>query len=188
VPPPWLSPMSLEAILAAEMEEDAFSPNPKFPPRLKSKSYGYDSNAGVTSPPFLAQSTIEGGKEGRLPYHWFELASLLLAKAPDSFINFSTDKGSGAENVRRLLRDIREVRKAKLRSGMKALEGGGVVSLRGVGGMEVSEERGYVVGIVQGLRMIGASREGTRREREGDGGEDGVGGGEEDDDGSDMDL
>lgn len=92
---------------------------------------------------------------------------------------------SGAENVRRLLRDIREVRKAKLRSGMKELAGGGVVSLRGVGGMEVAESRGFVVGVVGGLRQVGGSREGVRREREGEGGEDENDGDEE---GDEMDL
>jgi GINS complex subunit 2 len=48
-----------------------------------------------------------------------------------------------------------------------------VVSLRGVGAMEVCGERGFVVGVVGGLRVLGSSREGARREREG---EDGGGG------------
>lgn len=49
---------------------------------------------------------------------------------------------------------------------MKGLEGGGVVSLRGVGAMEVCVERGFVTGVVGGLRTIGSSREAARRERE----------------------
>jgi len=53
---------------------------------------------------------------------------------------------------------------------MKALEGGGVVSLRGVGAMEVCQERGFVVGVVGGLRALGSSREAARREAEADGG------------------
>lgn len=76
-------------------------------------------------------------------------------------------------SIRGLLRDIREVRASKLRAGMKGLEGGGVVSLRGVGAMEVYSERSFVVGVIGGLRLLGASREVSRREaEEGDGGSD----------------
>jgi GINS complex subunit 2 len=69
---------------------------------------------------------------------------------------------------------------------MKGLEGGGVVSLRGVGAMEVAVERGFVVGVVGGLRAVGGSREAARREREGEeggfgAGAGGIGLGEEDD-------
>ena len=70
---------------------------------------------------------------------------------------------------------------------MKGLEGGGVVSLRGVGAMEVAMERGFVVGVVGGLRAVGGSREAARREREG---EDDLGAGgwadEENDEGMDF--
>lgn len=76
---------------------------------------------------------------------------------------------------------------------MVALEGGGVVSLRGVGAMELSAERGFVVGVVGGLRRLGKSREEARR-RDGDGdGEDGERGGtgrdwDADDDEDGMEL
>jgi len=61
-----------------------------------------------------------------------------------------------------------------MRKSMGDLEGGGVVSLRGVGALEVAEERGFVTGVIGGLRKLGESRESARREREG---EDGGGGG-----------
>ncbi len=65
-----------------------------------------------------------------------------------------------------LVRSIREVRQAKIREGLGTLEGGGVVSLRGVSGLEVSEERGFMVGVMDGLREIGANREWLRRKEE----------------------
>lgn len=58
---------------------------------------------------------------------------------------------------------------AKMRSSVRVLEGGGVTSLRGVGAMEVAEGRGFIVGVMGGLRKLGASREATRRERDDEG-------------------
>lgn len=72
---------------------------------------------------------------------------------------------------------------AKIRSSVKTLEGGGLTSLLGVGAMEISEGRQFIVGVMDGLRKLGASREIARREREG---EDGGGGGDSEDD--DMDV
>jgi GINS complex subunit 2 len=86
--------------------------------------------------------------------------------------------------VRTLLRDLREVRLAKMRASTKELGGGGVSSLRGVGAMEVAEGRQFIVGVMDGLRKLGTSKESARREREEDGG---VGGGSDDDD-DEMDL
>lgn len=60
-----------------------------------------------------------------------------------------------------------------MREGLRELEGGGVVSLRGVGGLEVAEERGFVTGVVSGLRRLAASKEAARQERGDD--EDGTG-------------
>lgn len=58
---------------------------------------------------------------------------------------------------------------AKMRASIRVLEGGGVSSLRGVGAMEVAEGRGFIVGVMDGLRLLGASREVARREREAEG-------------------
>jgi GINS complex subunit 2 len=101
---------------------------------------------------------------------------MLLAHASD-------DVASSSE-VRSLLRDLQEVRAAKMRSSTAQLEGGvdGVMSLRGVGAMELAESRGFVVGVVEGVRKLGASTEATRRDEEEQGG------GNESDEPSDEDM
>ena len=86
------------------------------------------------------------------------------------------------DNVRRLMRDLREVRMAKMRAGVNVLEGGREVNLNGVGGMEVSEGRAFIGGVVDGLRKIEASKEMSRREREAEERENGIGGGDEEED------
>ena len=50
------------------------------------------------------------------------------------------------------MRDLREARMAKIRAGSGILEGGGEVKMNGVGGMEVSERRAFICGVVDGLR------------------------------------
>jgi len=90
------------------------------------------------------------------------------------------------DSVRRLMRDLREVRMAKMRAGVGVLEGGREVNMNGVGGMEVAEGRAFIGGVVDGLRRIGASKEMMRREREAEERENGVEGGEEDEDEMDM--
>lgn len=69
-----------------------------------------------------------------------------------------------------------------MRASTAALEGGvdGVMSLRGVGAMELAENRGFVTTVVDGVRKIGASAEVTRREEDG--------GGDNDDEQSDDDM
>ena len=89
------------------------------------------------------------------------------------------------DNVRRLMRDLREVRMAKMRAGVGVLEGGREVNMNGVGGMEVAEGRAFIGGVVDGLRKIGASKELSRREREAEERENGMGGDEDEDD---MDI
>ena len=84
--------------------------------------------------------------------------------------------------VRRLIRDLREVRMAKLRAGVSVLEGGREVGMKGVGGIEVTEGRAFIGGVVDGLRKIGASKELSRKEREAEEREGGLGGGGDDDD------
>lgn len=85
---------------------------------------------------------------------------MLLAHAGDDIVS--------ASEVRSLLRDLQEVRAAKMRSSTAQLESGvdGVMSLRGVGAMELAESRGFVTGVVEGVRKIGASGEAVRREEE----------------------
>ncbi|KAL3428503.1 DNA replication complex GINS protein PSF2 [Phlyctema vagabunda] len=164
LPPPWLLPTSLEKILRYETETspDTFSPPPPHP-------YPRSTRPSITdtiSPPFLPSSTAESPPD-YLPYHWLELGEILLEACSDDI----PDPG----RVRTLLRDLREVRMAKMRASTKEFDvDGGANSILGVGAMEVAEGRQFIVGVMDGLRKLGASREAARREREeagGDGGE-----------------
>jgi hypothetical protein len=75
---------------------------------------------------------------------------MLLEAASDDF--------EDPDNVRKLLRGLREVRMAKLRSGVEVLDAGGGVKMNGVGGMEVGEGRAFVTGVIDGLRFVIVSR------------------------------
>ena len=108
------------------------------------------------SPPFTRDSSTSRAQEDALPYHWLELSHLLLSHASDDF--------DDPDTVRRLVRDLREVRMSKLRKGYKVLDAAGGLKINGVGGMEIAEVRGFVGGVIDGLRRINKSREDTRRE------------------------
>lgn len=82
-------------------------------------------------------------------------------------LDAASDDVGEPDRVRQLLRDIREVRLAKMRKGVEVLSGDGEgTRLDGVGAMEVSESRGFITGVMDGLRKIDASREQARRDRE----------------------
>ncbi|KAF2142590.1 uncharacterized protein K452DRAFT_350902 [Aplosporella prunicola CBS 121167] len=166
VPPPWLHPDSLNTILEIETEhESAFAPAPPLPSSNNNNSNTASTStttyagldATTSSPPFVLTSTASAPPTA-LPYHWLELGEMLLSAAPDDFAD--------PDLVRRLMRDLREVRMAKLRAGVDALDAGAGVRMNGVGGMEVAEGRSFIAGVVDGLRRVGASREQARRERE----------------------
>ncbi|KAG9243452.1 GINS complex protein-domain-containing protein [Calycina marina] len=164
LPPPWLHPQSLDKILKYETETspEGFSPPPPHPYLLTTRPASTDT----ISPPFLPSSTA-GAPAGYLPYHWLELGEILLEACPDDLPD--------PNRIRTQLRDLREVRMAKIRHRTKDLEGGGITSLRGVGAMEVSEGRGFIVGVMDGIRKLGSNREVARREREEyEGGEGGI--------------
>lgn len=86
------------------------------------------------------------------------MAELLLEVAADDV--------TSADEVRSLMRDLREVRLAKMRRGVEAVSGEHGVRLDGVGAMELAESRGLITGMMNGLRKIGNSRELARREQE----------------------
>ena len=87
-----------------------------------------------------------------LPYHWLEVGTLLLEAASDDLVE--------PDQIRRLLRDLREARMAKMRRGVDVLDaaaiGGGSsgVALTGIGAMEIGEGRGFVTGVVEELRLV----------------------------------
>ncbi|KAI0185804.1 hypothetical protein EV127DRAFT_455982 [Xylaria flabelliformis] len=177
VPPPWLLPASLQEIIHIETNVDpqAFSPPPPPPMRSDGRGIARPYAELILAPPFLPSCT-QDAPSGYLPYHWLEIAETLLAHAADDIPN--------APEVRALLRDLQEVRAAKMRGSTQHLEGGGgVLNLRGVGAMELAESRGFVLGVVDGVRKLGASIEASRREEELERGDDG---GDESDD--DMEL
>ncbi|SPO00086.1 probable DNA replication complex GINS protein PSF2 [Cephalotrichum gorgonifer] len=169
VPPPWLHPTSLAEIVHHEtnVDPDAFSPPP--PPPVRPDGYGSvrrvdgsdvdPSREPALSPPFLPSCTADAPTSA-LPYHWLEVSEMILAHASDDV--------PSPEEARTLLRDLREVRAAKMRASTAQFEGGvaGVMSLTGVGAMELAESRGFVLGVVEGVRKLGASAEAARREEE----------------------
>ncbi|OAA60814.1 DNA replication complex GINS protein psf2 [Cordyceps fumosorosea ARSEF 2679] len=181
VAPAWLHPASLRDIVHHETTIDTAGWAPPPPPPVRADSTGNarplndpDSTTPL-SPPFLPSCTADA-PSGAIPYHWRELAEMLLTHAHD-------DVPSAAE-VRSLLRDLQEVRDAKMRESTARLEAGidGVMSLRGVGAMELAESRGFLTAVVEGVRKLGASAEATRREEEEE-----AGGADDDYDGSDDD-
>ncbi|PWY84682.1 GINS complex, PSF2 component [Aspergillus sclerotioniger CBS 115572] len=177
LPPPWLHPESLELILEIETKNDeyqhAFSPPPPLPgqptprdrrPPIAAPRYTPSGQKYYAAPPFLPQNAardhIPPGEPPALPFHWLEVGTMLLEAASDDLVE--------PDQTRRLLKELREVRMAKIRSGVDVLDaaamGGGGVALTGVGAMELGEERRFITGVVDGLRRIGASKEQARRE------------------------
>lgn len=145
LPPPWLNPEALSAILDIEVDnEDLFSPPPPLPAAKTLPSDQYlDQSSLEVSAPFLPSSTSNAAPDA-LPYHWLELSHMLLAHASDDF--------EEADTVRGLLRDLKEVRMAKLRKGIRVLDAGAGVQMNGVGALEIAESRSFFAGVVDGLR------------------------------------
>ncbi|KAJ9212074.1 hypothetical protein DTO166G4_6351 [Paecilomyces variotii] len=174
LPPDWLHPEPLSLILEIETQrseyKDAFSPPPPLRgqgnPRGRTARRTLDGQLYFPAPPFLPQNVartnaMPSGEPPSLPYHWLEVGNMLLDAASDDLVE--------PDQLRRLLKDLREVRMAKMRKGVDVLDaaatGGGGVALTGVGAMEIGEGRGFVAGVVEGLRKIGASKELARREQ-----------------------
>ena len=127
-----------------------FSPAPELPAATGTSAYGneeYLSHDSLEiSTPFVKDTSTSRAPNDALPYHWLELGHLLLTHAADDF--------EDPDAVRRLLRDLREVRMSKLRKGFRVLDAGAGVKMNGVGGMEVAEVRGFVGGMLDGLRLV----------------------------------
>jgi GINS complex subunit 2 len=172
---------SLQYILELETVhfQDSFAPAPPPPPE-EVKQTDYNGRPFTMTAPFIESCTentsgTENAPATALPYHWYEMAEMLLDAASDDFTQ--------PDQIRQLLRDIREVRLAKMRKGVEVLSGeGDGVRLDGVGAMELSESRAFIAGVIDGLRKIGASKEQARREREEEERENGRYGADEDED------
>ncbi|KAK3389221.1 GINS complex protein-domain-containing protein [Podospora didyma] len=179
VPPPWLHPASLADIIHRETKGAGFSAPPPPPARANPHEPGrarrFADDDVTLSPPFQPSCTANA-PAGYLPYHWLEVAESLLTHAGD-------DMAAPVGEVRSLLRDLVEVRAAKMRDSISELQGleRGMMLLTGVGSIELAESRGFVLGVVDGVRKIGASTEATRRDKE-------EMGDERDDEGSDDDM
>lgn len=161
VPPAWLSTDVLSRILDTELEEsgEAFSPAPSLPPGRYLPSDDPEARLEF-SPPFIPTNAEAGflsyhkhistdteqalDETKLLPYHWMELAHLFLTHAADNIYN--------PDAVRRLVRDLKEARSAKIRRGTSVLDAGSGVKMNGVGAMEIAEARTFITGVVDGLR------------------------------------
>lgn len=73
-------------------------------------------------------------------------------------LDTASDDVVDPDQTRRLLKEMREVRSAKIRSGIDALDlaagPGGGIALTGIGAMEIGEGRGFIGGVVDGLRYV----------------------------------
>jgi GINS complex subunit 2 len=132
-----------------ELTAAVFSPSPNLPPpkgnALPEDPYLYPASL-ETSPPYLTDSATTRAQADALPYHWLEISHLLLTHAADDFV--------APDEVRTLVRDLREIRMSKLRKGFKVLGPEAGVKMNGVGGMEIAEVRGFVGGVIDGLRWV----------------------------------
>ncbi|KAK5110765.1 hypothetical protein LTR62_005642 [Meristemomyces frigidus] len=180
-PPPWLSAEALTHILDFETDErtaEVLSPAPALPRATSTAPLEGDPYLSLDSlefsAPFAKNAATSRAQQDALPYHWLELGHLLLTHASDDF--------DDPDTIRKLLRDLREVRMSKLRKGFKVLGPGAGIKMNGVGGMEIAEVRGFVEGMVNGLRKINRSREESRKEREAEDRENGLGSGSYQDD------
>lgn len=172
-PPLWLNPTVLSSILDRETSNAETNGDLTHQPLHTANDSGVNSRLSGAppseTPPFQPDSVASRGgqtlpsEEMNLPYHWLELSQLLLAHASDDIPE--------SEVVRRLLRDLREIRAAKIRAKMEQLSAGAGVRMNGVGAMELGECRVFASGVVDNLRKINASREvGQREEWEESGG------------------
>lgn len=165
---------SLREILEYETTHyvDTFAPAPPLPPLAPNRGSDYDTvprrnrdnNAPPEaraydtegqevrfSPPFLSDMTSTA-KPDALPYHYYEFAEMLLDAAADDI--------ASPDDTRSLLRDIREVRLAKMRKGFGAIsDGSEVMRLDGVSAMELAESRQFIMGVMSGLSALTANRQ-----------------------------
>lgn len=143
-PPTLLAPAQDGNTGARQQQRGRRAPRPR---------YNIDGKRYIPSPPFLLQNTVEVEQNDEilqsLPYHWLEFATMLLDVASDDI--------QDSDQIRRCIRDIREVRMSKMRQLIDGLDatavgGGDGLALTGVGAMEIGEARGFIAGAAEALR------------------------------------
>lgn len=82
-----------------------------------------------------------------LPWHWLETSKAILAEASEDLVD-------APHAVRLVLQDLREVRWAKSRRGLRELNEV-YLQLDGLSWMEINEMRGLVVGVMAKMKELG---------------------------------
>ncbi|KAI5283270.1 DNA replication protein psf2 [Ascosphaera aggregata] len=176
VPPAWLNVDNLALILEIETDndklKDVLSPPPPLATDRKDDEepemkFTLDGQKYYDAPPFLLQNHAVDNLDSdvsdtRLPYHWLELATMLLDAASDDI--------ASADQVRMLIKELRETRMEKMRRKVASLDattgkGGGGLSFTGAGALEIGESRVFMSEVAETLRQIGTSKEEVYKER-----------------------
>lgn len=89
----------------------------------------------------------------QLPWRWLETAQAVLDIAKD-------DLPSPPHLIRNLLRDIREIRQAKARAGIKEINESHL-RMDNLGVMEINELRPFVGSVMDQLRQLAQTRHGA---------------------------
>ncbi|KAI8805660.1 hypothetical protein BJ742DRAFT_819573 [Cladochytrium replicatum] len=98
----------------------------------------------------LRDETTEKNQFSALPFHYVEIAEILLDSASDDVPQ--------AEEIRRLIKDLRELRYNKARDGLQHLDGS-YLQMDNLSLMEVNEIRPFFRTAFNKLRKIGTSDE-----------------------------
>ncbi|KAK9473675.1 DNA replication complex GINS protein PSF2 [Dipodascopsis tothii] len=119
----------------------------------------------IVAPDWLSEAALRDAYEAELrnkdyfsalPWAWIELGETLVAHAADDL--------PAPHVVRNLLRDIREVRQAKIRDGIKNLNES-YLQMDNVGAMEMNEIRPFAIAAMNEMRAIQETRLGDEPAR-----------------------
>ncbi|CUM65794.1 uncharacterized protein PRCAT00003442001 [Priceomyces carsonii] len=95
-----------------------------------------------------------------LPWNWLEVSKILLARAPD-------DLADPSHQLRSIIQDLREVRLAKSRKGLRELNESNI-QLKGLSLVEINEMRPFVLNVMNKLRILHDSAQPPRAPEEDD--------------------
>ena len=97
----------------------------------------------------------------KMPWHWLETSKILLARAADDIADLTAQ-------LKLLIQDLREIRLAKSRQGLKELNDSNI-QLDGLSLMEIVEMRPFVLGVMGKLKHMSDLVQRTNEEAEDDG-------------------